>query len=221
MYKVSVIVPVYNGAKYLAEALRTIKQQSYPVYEIIVVDDGSSDNSSAIAKTMGVTLIKQAHLGAAAARNAGVRAASGEVLAFLDADDLWSFDKLARQVACLTQAPIVYSLLKNFKDAHFEAALLGYHVDTLCIEKKYFEAIGFFDESIPVGEFKDWFERSKQVGTKFVLINEALAFRRLHEHNLMRTQDGHYDDYLLKIQHVLQVVPKGDIMVVDHALEEN
>ncbi len=89
--KLSVIIPVYNGAHFIGQAVESIVEQDYPGCEIIVVDDGSTDDlASALDRIAAdVTLIRQSNRGPAAARNAGIKAASGELLAFLDADDLW------------------------------------------------------------------------------------------------------------------------------------
>src|SRR3954451_20640475 len=100
---VSVIVPVYNGAAFLADALVSILSQSLRPQQIIVVDDGSTDGSSDVAHQFEkyVTLLQQPNLGASAARNRGVKRASGSHIAFLDADDVWVPDCLATQLECL------------------------------------------------------------------------------------------------------------------------
>jgi glycosyltransferase involved in cell wall biosynthesis len=87
--RVSAIVPCYNGEKYLAEALESIRAQTRPAHELIVVDDGSTDGSATVAESYGATVIRQANLGEGAARNAGIRASSGDAIAWLDADDRW------------------------------------------------------------------------------------------------------------------------------------
>jgi len=103
---VSVIVPAFNAEATLADALRSALAQSYDNVEIIVVDDGSTDRSAEVAAGFpGVTLIRQANAGVAAARNAGIAASTGEWLAPLDADDLWHPTKLEKQVAAALAAP--------------------------------------------------------------------------------------------------------------------
>src|SRR6185369_6617714 len=99
---VSVIIPVYNGARYLGAALESVFAQTYREFEVIVVDDGSVDDSGVIAQSFPeVRYIHQANQGVAAARNHGIEAAGGEFFAFLDQDDLWNEDKLKRQVEFL------------------------------------------------------------------------------------------------------------------------
>ena len=98
---ISCIVPVYNGERYLGEAIESILKQSYRPTEIIIADDGSTDGTASIAARYGkqVRYLRQANAGTAAARNLGMRAAEGEFFAFLDADDVWPSDKLDRQMA--------------------------------------------------------------------------------------------------------------------------
>src|SRR5207245_10700422 len=101
--RVSAIIPVFNGERYLAEAIESVLAQTSPASEIVVVDDGSTDGSGAGAGRFGsaARLVFGGHAGAGAARNRGVAESTGELLAFLDADDIWPSDKLERQLAAL------------------------------------------------------------------------------------------------------------------------
>src|SRR5436853_749734 len=97
---VSVIIPVYNCEQYLAEAIQSVLAQTHPTIELIVVDDGSTDNSAAVAKSFAVVrYVFQRQGGPGAARNRGISLARGSFLAFLDADDVWVAGKLTRQLA--------------------------------------------------------------------------------------------------------------------------
>ena len=104
---VSVVVPCFNAARYLEQAIRSVLEQQGPTLEVIVVDDGSSDDSVAVAERQGpkVRVLKQANRGPAAARNRGVREAQGRFIAFLDADDLWLPGTLQRRLQCFDEAP--------------------------------------------------------------------------------------------------------------------
>ena len=104
---VSVVIPMYNDAEVVSEALDSVFAQTHQPSEIIVIDDGSSDDSASVVSGLGrdLTLLKQKNAGPAAARNAGINAASSEWIAFLDADDVWLEDRLASQLSVLTENP--------------------------------------------------------------------------------------------------------------------
>jgi glycosyltransferase involved in cell wall biosynthesis len=105
---VSVVIPAYNAARTLAASVDSALQQTRPVLEVIIVDDGSSDETLAAARSLEcerVRVLSQENGGAASARNTGIRAAKGEFVAFLDADDLWLPEKIERQMAYLARYP--------------------------------------------------------------------------------------------------------------------
>lgn len=106
---VSVVVPVYNGAKYVRAALDSALGQTYPAVEVVAVDDGSTDESAAVLASYGsrLVVVRQPNAGVAAARNAGIQASRGELIAFLDQDDWWLPEKIERQVACFQAEPQV------------------------------------------------------------------------------------------------------------------
>jgi glycosyltransferase involved in cell wall biosynthesis len=105
--RVSVVIPAYGNAHFLGEAVQSVLDQTRPADEVIVVDDGSPDESAAVARSFGdaVRLLEQANAGVAAARNAGAAASTGDLLAFLDADDVWLPEKLEKQVARFAETP--------------------------------------------------------------------------------------------------------------------
>ena len=103
---VSVVIPTYNAAPYLRDALKSVLEQTYRNCEVVVVDDGSTDNSAQIvAEYPSVQYVPQQHRGAAAARNFGIRATTGALIAFLDADDYWMPQKLEQQVRFFAEHP--------------------------------------------------------------------------------------------------------------------
>lgn len=109
---VSIITPCYNGAKYIGETIDSVISQTYPDWEMIIVDDGSKDNSAQIVreyaeKDSRITLVQQENAGSAAARNNGIRRAEGQYIALLDADDLWHPDFLEKQIAFMKEKDAV------------------------------------------------------------------------------------------------------------------
>ena len=156
---VSVIIPVYNGARYLRPALESVLAQTYPRFEVIVVDDGSTDDSGVIAQSFhDVRYIHQSNQGVAAARNNGIEAARGEFLAFLDQDDLWTPEKLKLQMGQLLSDPdLGYTLTQQqfflepgealpawFRKELFAEVHTGWVLGTLVVRRTAFEKIGNF-----------------------------------------------------------------------------
>lgn len=204
---VSAIVPVHDGARYLGAALASITAQERPADEIIVVDDGSSDESAAIARAVpGVRCWSQPRRGVATARNLGVANASGAILAFLDADDLWTPDKLRIQVGYLTEHPeIDYVLARQtlflepgvaapawVRPAHLRDGAVGYLPSTLVVRREVFARVGAFDTSYRVVSDVDWFVRAKDAGATMTILPDVLLRRRVHERNLTSDVDANH-----------------------------
>lgn len=122
------IIPSYNSARYLAEAIQSVLDQSYADFEIIVVNDGSTDETEAVVKGFSDERIRyfaQENKGVGAARNAGLRLARGEYVAFWDADDLFLPEKLSRQVEFLLQDPSVDLVFSGWEYINAEGKILG------------------------------------------------------------------------------------------------
>jgi glycosyltransferase involved in cell wall biosynthesis len=218
--RVSVIIPVRNGASYLAEAIRSTLAQSHPPLEVIVIDDGSTDESAAIACGMAhpVRVLERPHQGAGAARNAGIKAAAGDFLAFLDADDLWSPDKLALQLARFTARPeldFVFTHVRNFISPELapeekerilcpRRALPGMIPSSLLARRSAFERCGRFPEDLRVGELIPWLGLAADLGLRSEVMAEVLVERRLHNHNLGRLVGDGRQDYLSAARKLLQ-----------------
>jgi glycosyltransferase involved in cell wall biosynthesis len=115
--KISVVVPAYNAARFLPRCLKSVYAQTLKPEEVIVVDDGSTDNTAALAAELGAKVISRPNSGPAAARNAGIQAAAGEWIALLDADDMWAPEKLERQTASIrSDIVLIYTGVKVFDD---------------------------------------------------------------------------------------------------------
>lgn len=117
MPRFSVVIPVFNGARFIADTLRSIIGQSRPPEQILVIDDGSTDDSAAIARSLGprVTVIQQENLGVQAARNKGIGMATGDWIALCDADDLWDAGYLERAAMLIEERPELDFVFTNFR----------------------------------------------------------------------------------------------------------
>ena len=201
---ISVIIPVFNGAAFLAEALESVFAQQYESLEVFVVDDGSEDDSLAIARSFaGVTCIARDHVGVSAARNAGVRAASGEWLAFLDADDRWLPGKLQAQLAAAAEEPSAGFILCHtvyrfevdvpswFRGPTDGASIVAHEPSAWLVRRTVFEEVGPFDEGRCLGEDTEWLSRAWDSGVAHVVSSQTLLERRIHQSNATSQIQGH------------------------------
>lgn len=195
---VSVIIPVYNGARYLRAALESVFAQTYRPFEVIVVDDGSVDDSGVIAQSFpDLRYIHQANQGVAAARNNGLDAARGEFFAFLDQDDLWTPEKLKLQIAYhLSNPEIGYTLTQQqffldpgaalppwFRKELFATVHTGWVLGSLVVRRAAFEKIGSFATAYSAASDGDWFFRAKAALVPMAVIPELLLMKRIHGAN--------------------------------------
>jgi hypothetical protein len=197
---VSVIVPVRDGASFLPEAVASIQAQNYPTVEIIVVDDGSTDEIANVLHELSVPVryIRQEPAGPAAARNRGIRAAAGELVAFLDVDDLWPEGRLDLMVDAMTDMPArnvvsglaqVMELMPDMQDYEFVGGPQDAFPDYLAAglyRRSVFEAVGLLDEGLTFGEDTDWFARAREVGLVIDRLEEITLIVRRHDHNMTR-----------------------------------
>jgi len=178
---VSVIIPAYNQAAWLPFALESVLNQSYRRFEVIVVNDGSTDETGQILRGYGkrIRVIAQANAGLSAARNSGLRAAKGELIGFLDSDDLWYPEMLSATVSYLNEKPDIdlvcggwdfinekgFQKSSVFKPSRFQASvdndflrtnILGcpFPIIAVIVRRKCFDCCGFFDTSLKAME--DW-----------------------------------------------------------------
>ena len=211
MPKVTVIIPVFNGEGYIRTALNSVFTQTYKNYEIVCVDDGSKDQSGVILKEYAdrIHLVQQANVGQSAARNAGVKGATGIYVAFLDQDDVWYPSKLERQVASLEADPeavMVYCDMDTIDDNGNViqqsvissnrlsppkwptlTRLVGWdpciYPSTMLIRKNVFDQVGGFDPEITCfGEDIDLVLRLRELG-HFHFLKEAGVQYRIHSSN--------------------------------------
>ncbi len=195
--RISVIIPVYNGEYFLAEAIQSVLDQILPPDEIIVVDDGSTDGSAQVAADLIATTAApicychQENCGPSAARNHGLTLATGEIIAFLDADDVWDSDKLAIQMPLLmanAETQIVWGRVQEFRTEGQQRITLGAphpgpHVGAALMRRTAFATVGGYDETRRHGEDLDWFLRSRELRLPAITHSERVLWYRHHDHN--------------------------------------
>jgi glycosyltransferase involved in cell wall biosynthesis len=206
-----VIIPAYNAARYVAAAIESALHQSVPPLEVVVVDDESSDGTAAVAAAVGapVRCVRQPHAGAGPARNLGVRESRGEHLAFLDADDLWTADKLRLQLTALREHPgiaMVFGHVEEFLSEELtpaersrivvrEGSHPGILAQTMLIARADFLRVGEFSAAWKLGEFMEWYARAKELGLGTLVVPLVVGRRRLHGGNLGIRERGSRTDY--------------------------
>jgi glycosyltransferase involved in cell wall biosynthesis len=194
--RVSVVIPVRNGERFLSEAIASVRRQSRAPLEIVVVDDGSTDGTAALAGTLGadVRLVRQAPAGVAVARNRGVAAARGDFVAFLDCDDVWTDGKLGAQVPILlAHAEIQVALGYTRRmwtpdgapgDVRLTGPEMALHLGAALIRRSLFERVGGFDQAMAPSEDWDWFMRVRERGFLVVVHPEVTLHYRRHGGNM-------------------------------------
>jgi len=211
--RVSVVIPTYNYGRWVAEAIDSALAQTLPPIEVIVVDDGSTDDTAAVLAAYGdrIRVIRQRNQGPATARNAGIAAARGDVVAFLDADDLWKPRKLELQMARFDAGPslgFVHCGVETFdadgntldvlagREGRLAADLLRLRTDvvagpgsSLAVPKAVAEEIGGFDATLPRSE--DW-DFCYRIAARYPIgyVAEPLVRYRLHGTGIHMHIDG-------------------------------
>jgi len=191
---VSIIVPAFNAEEYLSQCLESVLTQTYPHWELILVDDGSSDATGAIAQEIAqrdrrVRIIQQPNQGSCAARNNGARLANYDWLAFLDADDWWEPSYLSALMAVADADPtldavrcswnrvtadgtVIETFLAHHRQSAFRTCVLehGLQVDSCMMRRGLFEAAGSFDPEMVVSQDWDFWPRIARTGARFGIV---------------------------------------------------
>jgi glycosyltransferase involved in cell wall biosynthesis len=198
---VSVIVPAYNSGPYLAAALRSVFEQDYQPMEVIVVDDGSTDETASIARSFkDITYIFQSNRGPSSARNTGIGMSQGDFIAFLDADDCWPENKLRAQVLHLIENPETEVVMgriqcmglltdKEKEKIKFEKpdnTMISINLGSGIFKKSVFDKVGFFDEALRYYEDHDWFLRAREQRTTMIILKQVTLLYRKHGDSLSR-----------------------------------
>jgi glycosyltransferase involved in cell wall biosynthesis len=218
--RVSVLIAAYNAEAYVAEAVASVLNQSRPPDEVIVVDDGSSDRTRSVVEGFGCRVVLRSHQnrGQAVALNGAVALATGDLLGFCDADDLWAPRKLELQIAVLDKAPEIdaaFGRMRQFVSPDVpdeQRGMLRPLIDVLPSEMKQcmlvrrlkFDEVGPFEETLPATFFIEWLGRAKQRGLRTAAVDEVVALRRLHLANGGRTNTRAQDlETLLALRQVI------------------
>lgn len=194
--KISVIIPVFNGEKFIRKAIKSVIDQNYDPLEIIVVDDGSTDGTAEIAKNTHPEILYayQENAGVAAARNQGLKMATGDYVAFIDADDLWPENKIHDHFEHLHEYPenliSLGSILQfgndNTQKPERNESVFTLHLGAAVIKKSVFDEIGIMDESMKFAEDIDWFLRAIEIKIPIIPLDKVVYLYRIHQNNMTR-----------------------------------
>ena len=202
---ISVIIPTYNAAKFIRDAIQCVLDQDYPSVEIIVIDDGSTDNTGEIIQSIDADIryYKQDNNGAASARNRGIKDASSHLIAFLDVDDLWPENNLRVLVDELMddhELQVVHGhaqlMMMDDETGKFEYVgnpeeSFPYYIGAGLYRRSVFQDVGLFDEELAFAEDTDWFERAKHLGIPVKRIDQVTLFVRRHDNNMTSGKADH------------------------------
>ena len=207
---VSVIIPAFNCEQFVGQAIDSVLAQTSPPSQLIVVDDGSTDGTSGVVRSFGAKIdyLYQQNAGIGAAVNFGLARAQGDVLAFLDADDLWMPEKLMRQLTEMLQHPdldMIFAHMEQFhngfnaeqvSDHESRKIIPGYCKGTMVIKKSSFLSVGSFESKRVLGDFIDWYARASEIGLKSMLLPDVLLRRRIHGGNTVIREHNSSADYV-------------------------
>ena len=222
---VSVIIPVYNGEQLLAEAIESVLQQTMPPHQVIVVDDGSTDQCATVARRYlpHIQLEQQANAGCGNARNLGVALATGEYLAFLDHDDYWAANKLALQLEALEQSPALEAVFGQLKQIcteeatqpngmGFDVDITGsYHLNTMLIRHEAFERIGSYEPNFQRTKAEERLCRARAMKLSAQQLPDIVAWRRIHGDNMSIRERPQIQAEYLRIIRKVRKEQQGDI----------
>lgn len=208
---ISVIIPAYNAEKYLVEALQSVIDQSYEPMEIIVIDDGSTDRTAEVVADFGAEFqyIYQENSGPAAARNRGLELAAGDIVGFIDADDLWVKNKIELQLPYLLEDPTIdivlgsiqrfgqLALRHNEKDLEdLSRPKTCYSFGAALIRKSVFNKVGILDLEMKLHEDTNWFIQARDLDANIFLHDDVVLQYRIHITNISYDREIGYS-YLL------------------------
>lgn len=212
---ISCVIPVYNGERFVAAAVESVLAQTWRPVEVVAIDDGSTDETPRVLSGFGerIKVIGQKNAGQSAARSRGIWAATGELIAFLDADDLWLPEKLALQMARLAEHPAAEactSLIENFweadlaeeaerlqRTAHGQPAVASW--PGLLVRRGVFERVGGPDPELDHFDAREWLHRARTSGVVVEHVDQVLVRRRIHRDNRSRQREDRARTEMLSV----------------------
>ncbi len=221
----SVIVPAYNCERYIGEALESVLAQTTSDEEIIVVDDGSTDDTASIAQGFGprVRVVREPHRGIAATFNRGMSEARGWLIASCDADDRWLPGKLQFQRAALEADPsleAVFGHVRQFLSPEVEDRsrfpisddpVPGIHRGVMLLRRPAWERVGEMETEFLVIDFGSWYARAVDAGIRMRMLPNVVYERRVHGRNsVLQNRDATHRDYLRMVRATIERRRKGN-----------
>jgi len=201
---VSIILAVRNGERFIAEAIRSVLDQRYPAYELLVIDGHSTDRTAEIVKSFsGVQFLSQPGRGLPDAWNHGLARARGEWTALLEHDDVWLPEKLRTQIAFMQQRPELQYTFSHgefflepgcewpagYRPDWLKTPQIGSMLSAFMARKSVFDLVGPFDDRLKCAADMDWLSRAKDLGLPMAYLDETLIRKRVHDSNVtMQTQ---------------------------------
>lgn len=221
MPQFSIIIPCYNQARYLDDAISSIYEQSFSDWEIIIINDGSSDNTIELANKwtsfdQRIILLNQANAGLSAARNTGIKASNGTFISFLDADDKYSpffLESAYRHLIQGVEVVVCGYIYFNTEGTLFRKISLSEHLNlndiftqnlfpvmSLCLNKNLISKIGLFDVTLKSAEDWDFWIRMLRIGVTYSIIPDSLSFYRLSDNSMSKHAFTMYENLKIVAQ---------------------
>jgi glycosyltransferase involved in cell wall biosynthesis len=250
MHLVSIVIPAFNQGRFLQQAIESALSQTHTALEVIVVDDGSTDETvevcARLAADSRVRVIQQRNQGVGAARNRGARAASGDYLCFLDADDFYHHEKVELQARLLDECPAIdwvycdivgvdengrpaddsYSVAASrtcLNGDIFDSLVLGgfFPPHTVMLRRKIFEAIGGFDPALGGNADLDLWLRMAARGHRVEFVDRRLAYYRTHEAGMSRDRSHMQDTRRTALAGIARAFPERTAAAISRLQDVN
>jgi glycosyltransferase involved in cell wall biosynthesis len=208
--EITCIIPVFNGEKYIVESIESALNQTHAMSRILVVNDGSEDNTLEVLKPFygQIEILSKPHSGLSDTLNVGIRAATSEFIAFLDADDIWSPSKTEMQVQAIehNDTDMCFCRMEQFYSPDLtedqrkmvqlqKSDLKGYSKVAMIIRRSVFDEVGLFDINVVTGDFIEWYSRALSQKISHCIVDETLCKRRIHLSNFMRSEKSDVGDF--------------------------